>query len=213
MCKKALNLILIGMVFGSSFIWAGHSTRPDFSGTWFLDKENSDLKSPLLDTSQSKGSGTGGGRSGSGSRSGGGRGMGGSGMGGGGMGGGSMGGSRGGGQGGSGMGGSTPRGTGSNSALKLDLDLYQIEEVADKLAIEQDGDSLKVKLSSLTENQAPNLEFKYLADGKTYERKMADGGMIKSKTSWEGEQLVTKSKEQSPWKSSNPEAFLSIGTP
>ena len=123
--------------------------------------------------------------------------MGGSGMGGGGMGGGSMGGSRGGGHGGSGMGGSTPRGTGSNSALKLDLDLYQIEEAADKLAIEQDGDSVKVKLSSLTENQTQNLEFKYLADGKTYERKMADGGLIKSKTSWEGEQLVTKSKEQS----------------
>ena len=36
-----------------------------------------------------------------------------------------------------------------------------------------------------------------MADGKTYRKKMADGGLIKSKTSWEGEQLVTKSKEQS----------------
>jgi len=179
-------MILIGMVFGSSFILAGHGTRPDFSGTWFLDKENSDLKSPPLDTSQSKGGGTGGSRSGSGSRSGGG-----------GMGGGSMGGSRGGGQGGSGKGGSSSRGTGMNSTLKLDLDLYQIEEAADKLAIEQKGASINVKLCSLTENQTQNLEFKYLADGKTYERKMADGGLIKSKTSWEGEQLVTKSKEQS----------------
>lgn len=123
--------------------------------------------------------------------------MGGGSVGGGSMGGGSMGGNRGGGRGGSGMGGSTPRGTGSNPALKLDLDFYQIEEAAEKLTIEQNGASFDVKLKSLADNQTQILEFKYLADGKTYQKKTADGGLIKSKTSWEGEQLVTKSKEQS----------------
>ena len=49
-------------------------------------------------------------------------------------------------RGGSGMGGSTSRGTGSNSALKLDLDFYQIEEAAEKLTIEQNGASIDVKL-------------------------------------------------------------------
>ena len=119
------------------------------------------------------------------------------GTGGGGMGSGGMSGSRGGGRGSSGMGGSTPRGSGTNSSLKLDLDFYQIEEAADKLTIEQNGDSIDVKLISLTENQTQTPEFKYLADGKTYEKKMADGGLVKSKTNWEREQLVTKSKEQS----------------
>ena len=123
--------------------------------------------------------------------------MGSSGMGGGGMGGRSMGGSGGGSRGGSGMGGSTPRGTGSNSALKLDLDFYQIEEAADKLTIEQKGASIDVKLSLLADNKTQSLEFRYLADGKTYQKKMADGGMVKSKTSWKGGQLVTQSKEQS----------------
>ena len=176
---------------------AGNRSSPDFSGTWVLDKDKSDLKSPPLGTSQSKGGGPSPSRSGSSPRSGGGRGMGGSGMGGGGMGSGSMGGSRGGGRGGSGMGGSTPRGAGSNSALKLDLDFYQIEEAVEKLTIEQNGASIDVKLSLLSDNKTQNLEFRYLADGKTYQKKMADGGLVKSKTSWKGEQLVTQSKEQS----------------
>jgi hypothetical protein len=191
MGKQALNSFLIWMVFGSSSIWAGHGSMPDISGTWILDKERSDLKSPPLGTSQSKSSGTGGGRGGRSSRSGGG------GIGGGGMGGGSMGGSHGGGRGGSGKGGSTSRETGINSPMKLDLDFYQIEEAVDKLAIQQNDALINVKLSSLTDNQTQITEFKYLVNGKTYQKKMADGGLIKSKTSWEGTQLVTKSKEQS----------------
>ena len=189
MGKTSLYLILTFLLAGTSWLQAKQENKPDFSGAWLLDKEQSDLHSPPLDTSQSHGTTPSGTRSGGGSRGGGGRGMG------GGMGG--MSGGRGGGKGGSGMSVGASKGTRSSSPMKLDLDFYQIEETAERLVIEQAGESFGVRLSSLTDKQVQDVEFKYLVDGKSHEKKMSDGGLVKSKTAWEGNRVVTKSKEQS----------------
>jgi len=115
------------------------------------------------------------------------------------MGGGSGGGHRGGG--GGGMRGSSSRGAAGYSALKLDIDAYQVSEVADKLTIVHSDPSITIKPEEKTASpeQQPEqpVDLKYTADGKTRETNMADGGSIKSKTDWEGQQLVTKSKEKS----------------
>ncbi|MFN8006434.1 MAG: hypothetical protein U0V70_05305 [Terriglobia bacterium] len=192
MGKTALHLTLSFVLAGTSFLLAKQENKPDFSGTWLLDREKSDLTSPPLDASQSHGSASSGAGGGGGSRSGGGRGMGGGGMGMGGMSGG-----HGGGRGGSGMGGGGSRGTRSASGMKMDLDFYQLEETAEKLRIEHSGETFAIKLSSLTDKQLQEVEFKYLVDGKTHEKKMGDGGLVKSKTAWEGVRLVTKTSEQS----------------
>ena len=113
------------------------------------------------------------------------------------MGGGSGGGRRGSGR---GTGGSTSRGAAGYSPVKLDIDAYQISEVADKLTIEHADPAITIKPAEKTENSEPSKqpqELTYTADGKTRQTYMADGGSVKSKTSWKGQQLVTKAKERS----------------
>jgi hypothetical protein len=100
------------------------------------------------------------------------------------------------------MRGSSSRGAAGYSPLKLDIDAYQVSEVADKLTIVHADPTITIKpeeKASSPEQQQPEqpVELKYTADGKTRETNMADGGSIKSKTDWEGQQLVTKSKEKS----------------
>jgi hypothetical protein len=182
MKRKYLRFALANLTLISSLVCEAQSSRPDLSGIWLLDREKSDLKSPPIDTDQSRKPGTGGG--GGGARTGSGRGMGGGGSG---MGGGGRGSGR-------GVGGSTPRAAGA--ALKLDLDFYQIGEIADRLTIEHADPAITIKPSENTEDQ-PLPPLSYTADGKTHETSMANGGSIKSKTSWEGQQLVTKCKEKS----------------
>ena len=179
-CKGA-RLTLAGLLLGSSWAYGGQSARPDFSGMWVLDRGKSDLKSPPISADQSpSGRGTGG------TRTGGGRGMG----------GGSGEGRRGGG-GGRGTGGSTSRGAAGYSPMKLDIDAYQVSEVADKLTIVHADPAITIKPTEKTENSEQTPELTYTADGKTRQTYMADGGSVKSKTSWEGQQLVTKAKERS----------------
>jgi hypothetical protein len=182
---KGVRLALAGLLFVSSSAYSGQSTHPDFSGTWLLDREKSDLKSPPINIDQPRSGGGGGGAGGS--RAGGGRGMG----------GGGSGGRQGGGRGGGGMGGSMPRGATTYSPMKLDLDFYQIGEVADRLTIEHADPAINIKPAAKTENSDQPLELRYTADGKARQTTTEDGGSIKSKTSWEGLLLVTKSKEQS----------------
>ena len=181
---KGIRLTLAGLLLGPSWAYGGQTARPDFSGIWVLDRGKSDLKSPPISTDQShSGRGTGGARTGGGQGTGGGSGRG-----------------RRGGGGGRGTGGSTSRGAATYSPLKLDIDAYQISEVADKLTIEHADPAITIKPTEKTENseqteQAQGLT--YTADGKTRQTYMADGGSVKSKTSWEGQQLVTKAKERS----------------
>jgi len=181
MKRKYLRFALANLTLISSLVCEAQSSRPDLSGIWLLDREKSDLKSPPIDTDQSRKPGTGGG--GGGAPTGSGRGMGGGGSG---MGGGGRGSGR-------GVGGSTTRAAGA--ALKLDLDFYQIGEIADRLTIEHADPAITIKPSENTDQPLPSLS--YTADGKTHETSMANGGSIKSKTSWEGRQLVTKCKEKS----------------
>jgi hypothetical protein len=190
MKRNYLRFALASLTLMSSLVYGAHSGRPDLSGIWLLDREKSDLKSPPLSTDPSRKTGNGGG----GARTGGGRGMG---NGGGGMGGGSMGGGRGGGRrgGGQGVGGATPRVAGA--PLKLDLDFYQIGEVADQLTIEHVDPAITIKPKEKGEDQPPLAPLSYTADGKTQETSMVNGGSVKSKTSWQGRQLVTTCKEKS----------------
>ena len=99
--------------------------------------------------------------------------------------------------GGHGMGGSA-HGAAPYSVMKLDLDFYQIGETADKLAIEHIDPAITIRPSEDMEGQEPTPELTYTADGKTHETYRTDGGSVKSKTSWEGTELVTKAKEKSP---------------
>jgi len=174
---KGLRLTVASLLLGPSLVYGGHSSRPNFSGIWLLDKERSDLKSPPVNTDQPHRVGGGGGR---GARTGGGRGMG----------------SGGGGGRGGGMGGSAPRTPTTYSPMKLDLDFYQIGETADRLTIEHTDPAITIKPME-KESQESSPELSYTADGKAHEAYMADGGSVQSKTSWEGLQLVTKSKEKS----------------
>lgn len=182
---KGVRLALAGLFLGSSWAYGGQTAKPDFSGIWVLDRGKSDLKSPPISADQPhSGGGSGGARTG-GSR---------------GMGGGSGGGRRGG-SGGHGMGGSTSRGAATYSPLKLDLDAYQISEVADKLTIEHAEPAITIKPAEKAENSEQSKqpqELTYTADGKTRQTYMDDGGSVKSKTSWKGQQLVTIAKERSP---------------
>lgn len=180
---KYLRFTLASFTLMSSSVCGAQSNRPNLSGIWLLDREKSDLKSPPIDADQSRKAGTGGGRGSTGTGRGRGTGGGGdSGMGGGG---------RGRGQ---GVGSSTPKVAGA--PLKLDLDFYQIGEVADRLAIEHAEPVITIKPSEKAEDQ-PLPSLSYTADSKPHETSMANGGSVKSKTSWEGQQLVTKCKEKS----------------
>jgi hypothetical protein len=183
---KGTAVTLVGLILGPSCVQGGQTTKPDLSGVWVLDRAKSDLKSPALSADQPHSGGGGGGMGGT--RSGGGRGMG-SGSGGG----------RRGGTGGHGSGGSIAHGTPTSSPLKLDLDTYQIGEVADKLTIQHTDPAITIRPTEKTGNSEPTdqvVELTYTADGKTHQKYMADG-WVKSKTSWDGQQLVTKAKENS----------------
>jgi len=188
MNRKRLALVLAEVFVGSLFTFAGQNSKPNFSGTWVLDKEKSDLKGPPINADQTKGTGSGGsrggGHSGGGGYSGGGGGRG---MGGGGRRGGS----------GGGMGGTTSGSRGTSMPMKLDFDFYQISEASSQLTVEHADPVITLKLAPEGEGQTPSEPLTYTADGKTHETSKSDGGWIKSKTSWEGPKLVTRVKETS----------------
>lgn len=186
MKRKYLRFALASFTLMSSSVCGAQSGRPNLSGIWLLDREKSDLKSPPISPDSSGKTGTGGGQGSA--HTGSGRGMGNNNSG---MAGGHMGSGR---SGGHGAGGSTPRVAGA--PLKLDLDFYQIGEVADRLTIEHADPAITIKPSEKAEDQ-PLPSLSYTADSKPHETPMANGGSVKSKTSWEGQQLVTKCKEKS----------------
>jgi hypothetical protein len=176
-CER-LALAFAEILLGSLFIFAGQNGKPNFSGTWLLDIEKSDLRSPPVDTNQERGTATGASRAGGHSGGGVGRGMGGGG-----------GGRRG------GMAGTTPRSPGTSLPMKLDLDFYELSETAPQLTVEHADPVITLRPAQKTEGQAQFPLLIYTADGKTHETSTADGGSIKSKTSWEGQKLVTRVKE------------------
>jgi hypothetical protein len=61
MKRKYLRFALANLTLISSLVCEAQSSRPDLSRIWLLDREKSDLKSPPIDTDQSRKPGTGGG--------------------------------------------------------------------------------------------------------------------------------------------------------
>jgi hypothetical protein len=184
-------------VFCACSVWA-QDTKPNFSGAWFLNKEKSDLSGPMGGSGGRMGEpGTGEPRMGGGGMSwpgmgghrGGGLGgpsMGGPGMGGPGMGGPEMGGSP---TGEPGTGGSSQEGRRSGRRMGA---------VAEKLVIEHAEPNLTIQRDFKSDEGEQIQELKYTTDGKSNKNALPDGRSNKSKTHWEGSQLVTKSNMDTP---------------
>lgn len=161
--------------------------KPDFSGTWKLNRDRSELRRP---TFRAPGGGPGmGGPSG---------GMGGGDMGGpgGGMGGPGMG--SGGGMGGPGMGGpgmpsGGRRGRGGMGGPGQGRGEPEMMGVAEVMEIQQQGSRLIVKEPMRFGTQEQTLEFDYTTDGKENRNTLPGGMMVASRTEWKKNRLVTRS--------------------
>jgi hypothetical protein len=167
--------------------------KPNFSGTWLLDKEKSDLGSSIEGSQGRTGEpGTRGPR-----------------MGGGGMGWPGMGGPHGGGMGGPGMGGPGMGGPELGGSQTNDPDAggssqqgrrsgRRMGAAADKLVIEHTEPNLAIQRAFKNEEGEQNQPLKFTTDGKSNKNTLPDGRSTKSKTHWEGSQLVTKSNVDTP---------------
>jgi hypothetical protein len=69
----------------------------------------------------------------------------------------------------------------------------EIKSVAYKLIIEHSEPKLTVTRNFATQGDEPGHRLRYTTDGKSNENILPDGKSVKSKTNWEGSQLVTKS--------------------
>lgn len=165
--------------------------RPNFSGSWLLDKEKSDL-----------GNMGGMGRH----RSGGGRmgvpGMGGPGYGIPGMGGPGMRGPRmGGGMGGPGMGDPGMGGPdmgGGTSTDTGEVNRPRMVQVPESVTIEHTDPQLVIKNKMKTENAEQDWELKYTTDGQPNTNEGPRGNSMQSKTHWKGDRLITKTSFETP---------------
>jgi hypothetical protein len=202
-----MRLRTLGIAAGSilyvASIYGAENAKPNFSGTWILDKEKSDMRAPQGGGgNHSQGHGMGGPHMGGGGWPGGGgmggprmggTGMGIPGMGGPGMGGPGMGGPDWGG--GTSSGGSSGRGSSQDEGQQGTRPRWGIPE---KLTIEHVEPSLTVMRIVKLDGEAREQDSKYTTDGKSNINEMPDGRTIKSKTKWEGLQLVTKSEVDTP---------------
>ena len=192
---RGLGAVLASVSFFVAGAWAADA-RPNLSGVWLLDKNRSDLSEPPVSDHHSGGSRMGGPRMGGGGM--GWPGMGGPGMGGG-MGGPRMGGPR---MGGPGMGGPDP-GLGGTSTGAPDyggggsqtggMRDSEVRSIPNKLTINHSEPQLTVSRSLSPQGDEQSQELRYTTDGKQNENILSDGRSVKSKTNWEGTQLVTKS--------------------
>ncbi len=191
--------IAVGSILIAASILVAEGAKPNFSGTWMLDKDKSDMRMPQSGGGQrSGGSGRGGPRMGGGGWPGmGGPGMGGPRMGGPRMGGPGMGGPGMGGPdwgGGTSSGGSGRRGS-SDDGQRGTRPRWGIPE---KVVIEHAEPALTVMRFVKLDGEDQEQDSKYTTDGKANKNEMPGGRTVKSKTKWEGLQLVTKSDVESP---------------
>lgn len=164
--------------------------KPNFSGTWVLDKDRSDLSS-----SPNMGHHRSGGRTGSSGM--GIPGMGIPGMGGPGMRGPRMGGGMGGpGMGGPGMGG--PDMGGGTPSDSGEVNRPRMGRIPESLVIAHEDPQLVIKNKIKTENDEQVQELKYTTDGKSNTNEDPQGNTMQSKTHWKGDQLITKSSFETP---------------
>jgi hypothetical protein len=69
----------------------------------------------------------------------------------------------------------------------------EVKSVAYKVVIEHSEPKLTVTRNFDTQRDEPGHRLRYTTDGKSNENILPDGKSVKSKTNWEGSQLVTKS--------------------
>ena len=189
---KIKGLVFIGIA--SLFVIRANvlavETKPNFSGTWTLDKEKSDLGA-WKGMGRNQGSGGRMGGSSTGTLGSGYPGMGGPRMGGG------MGGPRmGGGTGGTvpgdpGLGGSS---TGHGSSTETgEVERPRRPQIPTTLVIEHVEPQLIVKQKINSEGEEQFRELKYTTDGKTNRNEGFRGYVVESQTSWKDDHLITKS--------------------
>jgi hypothetical protein len=202
MCFRTVGLATGIFLFSATFFGA-ENAKPNFSGTWILDKEKSDMRTPQGGGGGHRSGGPGMGVPGMGGpRMGGGGWPGGGGMGGPRMGGPGMGGPR---MGGPGMGGpdwgggTSPGGSGRRGPSQEEMgDNRPRFGIPEKLSIEHAEPSLTIKRTLKLDGEDQEQESKYTTDGKANKNEMPGGRVVKSKTKWEGLQLVTKSDVETP---------------
>jgi len=189
--KEFLFIFIASLLVNSADVHAV-DTRPNFSGTWTLDKEKSDLGAGN-GAGHNRGSGGRMGGSGTGMPGSGYPGMGGPRMGGG-MGGPRMGGGVGGPQTGDpGLGGSR---TGQNpypSPETGETERPRRAQIPSTIVIEHAEPQLIVKQKINSEGEEQYRELKYTTDGKTNRNEGFRGYIVESQTSWKDGHLLTKS--------------------
>ena len=193
---KLLGAVVVSVVLFASAAWAAE-VRPNFSGSWILDKDKSNLSEPPAGYPRhTRGSHTGVPGMGGGGM--GWPGMGGpriGGMGGPGMGGPGTGGSRRGGpdMGDPGLGGTSTGGPDPEGSQRGAMNSPEVKSVAYKLIIDHSEPQMTISRNFDTQGDEPSHRLRYTTDGKSNENILPDGKSVKSKTNWEGSQLVTKS--------------------
>ncbi len=186
-----LGAVAISAVLLTATAWAAEA-KPNFSGNWVLDKDKSDLTQPPVGyprhtrNSRTGVPGIGGGGTGW-------PGMGGPRIGG--MGGPGMGGPRRGGpdMGDPGWGGTSNGGPDQGASQTGAMGSPAVKSVPYKLVIDHSEPKLTVTRNFNTQGDEPEHQLRYTTDGKSNENILPDGKSVKSKTNWEGSQLVTKS--------------------
>lgn len=187
---KNLLFILVASLFIRITDVHAVDTKPNFSGTWTLDREKSDLGS-WNGTGRNRGGGGRMGGSGMGMPGSGYPGMGGPRMGGG-MGGPRMGGGVGGPQTGDpGLGGTS---TGQNPSTESgEPERPRRAQIPSTIVIEHVEPQLIVKQKINPGGEEQLRELKYTTDGKTNRNEGFRGYIVESQTSWKDDHLVTKS--------------------
>ncbi len=184
---KGVMLVIFSLLAFDAYAYS-QDGKPNFSGTWVLDKEKTDLGSM--------------GRH----RAGGGR-MGGSGMGIPGMsipgmGGPGMRGPRmGGGMGGPGMGGPGMGGPDINGRAPIDageVNRPRMVQIPESMVIEHSDPQLVIKNKIKIDDAEQIRELKYSTDGQPNLNEGPRGNTVQSKTHWKGDRLVTKSNLETP---------------
>ena len=194
---KDVMLVIFSLLAFDAYAYS-QDGKPDFSGTWVLDKEKTDLGS--MGRHRASGGRMGGSGMGipgmgipgmGGPRMGGG--MGGPGMGGPGMGGPGMGGP---GMGGPGMGGPDINGQAPVDAGEVNRP--RMVQIPESMVIEHRDPQLVIKNKIKIDDAEQIRELKYSTDDQPNLNEGPRGNTVQSKTHWKGDRLVTKSNLENP---------------
>lgn len=179
--KVGIPCVLCAGFLISTGLLTAQAQKPDFTGTWKLNREKSDLRGPTF--RRPPGGDWGGGPGGMGGMGGGG-GMGGPGMGGPGMGGPGMDG-----PGGWGGPGPAPGARGGDP---------QTMGVAETLEILHEEPQLTVRFPMQFGEEEQIFEFRHTTDGRKSRNTVPGGGVVKAQSKWKKDRLTTTSTAEGP---------------